>query len=839
MRQMRSTDRSTSDLEPVDGSVFADTGRTTRPGQLSETSLTKSKRTGRRPMSDSELSAARERDLSALRACADSLNTEELSPTLYDDWRKSLFPGSDKLPPTSHAIRRHFSGFAEGVQAAGLRARQRKHPRGDQLSYVGEPVELSEAEETVVRYALSQYIGKTFRTDRRGVYDLCRILGSLSGLGGPGRSGGWPSGPSVFAWLDLTHEQLNEMWDDAEREDGLLPHLILASFVPPRLWAAVYELIAAGPRKAWDSVDQLLRAWARGRDVDGAKRDAGGSTTLPGGELAQATVAHFISSFYAFMYALDRVRALSAQETLSVTAGASEALVRWRREDLPPRPTAADLNSVPANTVRDAPSLRLIRLVIAIASHEAEESTRQASRSNTLVRHLRDRAMIATLVITGLRRAAFNRLTLRDVEERFRFPDGEIGPAIVPRPGKSLSVELKRPKGIPTFLHAWIREYAEAAGIDQELDSPLWVSLESAARVARRPLTDEQIRNIVRARFDRDRVAARDPRSLHPLYRAFLDEHDGRDYSPHQLRHAAEQLGFVVGLDWLEENRTTLLQQGSGLPSNPQVFPDALLDHSMGGLGDRYKDVSSERGRLKWARKCAIGIGDYIVGEVGARRGPDPELIAERRRMLDHANTRREEVMRELDSLEERVLNAGTTLDVKEIGLANVQMARLARRLASLASEAECARAALAEADALLVPIPDHLTTRDLEQLMARGRDHTIVALAEEDHEAIEVIRDWATLDEFHWALGGSSAVSIETLRRWARGGKTKLGRALGLSDSEDASGDRPACIERISDRKQRVLLSALNWARLPIRVQENLEVIRRTPEESPRPSSS
>jgi hypothetical protein len=310
------------------------------------------------------------------------------------------------------------------------------------------------------------------------------------------------------------------------------------------------------------------------------------------------------------------------------------------------------------------------------------------------------------------------------------------------------------------------------------------------------------------------------------LQRAFLEEHDGRIYGPHNLRHSAEQLAFFAGWDWFEEHRHAMVEQGAGVPANPQIFPDCLLDHSMRSMGDLYKDISTERGRLKWARLCALGIGEYLYGEKGARRAPNVALISAKRRDLEDAEARRAEVEEQLLQIESKVTNGHVGLAEKDILVAIFQSLQLARTLGALGEAAERARHELGEARAADTAVPDYLTAAELNELR-QLRDVTPEVSLEE--QELPVLRDWAWLQEFHWALGGSSVVSLETLRRWARGEATRLGRALGLPEGIPSANDgRPSCIERLSDRKQRIKLRELDWSRLPAPVQENLQVIQR-----------
>jgi hypothetical protein len=251
----------------------------------------------------------------------------------------------------------------------------------------------------------------------------------------------------------------------------------------------------------------------------------------------------------------------------------------------------------------------------------------------------------------------------------------------------------------------------------------------------------------------------------------------------------------------------------------------------MRSLGDRYKDVASERGRLKWARRCALGIGDYVFGERGARRGPNPELIDEKKAGLRDAEERHAETDAQLTTLEQEVTNGGAAQDATDILLALVRMTALARELGSRSQTLERARNELSAARMVEVPVGDEMTAA---QLLLRYEDPDFGSddREEEGEAEVSIVRHRASLEEFQWALGGRIAVSEVTLRRWARGEKTRLAVALGLPEGvRGVNEGRPACIERVSPRRQWILLDQLDWSRFPTAVQENFAAICRTPE--------
>ena len=770
--------------------------------------------------------------IEAIRFWVATAAPTELTGKAYRSWQVRTMRSSERPPdillPSEATIARYFVTFAAALEAAGF-ARPVAAPDASRLAHVEEQSGLTPEEELCVKYALSVYLGGTFRAERTDSYVFCRIMGALAGVDGPGQGGAWQSSKSVLRAVGIDAATLATRWEVVEATTRLLPREVLAAFVPPRLWRAIFALIASGPFDAVDQVRGMLRAWANGLEADGSpRRGSTGSrkSTLANGALSESTLRGFRNAFMGFMNTLDHLRSLERNGKLTLPIGSAYFRL-WVKQDFPPLPRVTELGAAPAETTRDAPTLRLVRLRLQIFCEDIAAAKKTAKGRAKLFQLLRDRALIATLANTGLRRGAFNNLSVGDVVADYAFSSGERGPAIVPRPGKTVSKHLKRPKGIPTTLFDWIKEYCEYAGIWGDDDAPLWLPNRQDRRDRQERIDDDGIYQIVCARFEQNALKAGLPPESRPLQRAFFEEHDGRIYSPHQLRHSAEQVAFVVGLDWLEDNRSRLLESTRGLPSNPQVFADALLDHSMESMGDLYKDVASERGREHWARECALGIGEYLYGDKGARRGPDVQQIEQARTALRHAENRRVETEEQLRVLEEKLISSGDTLDLKEILLAQTRLTGLARRLAALAEETERARSSVATALASEVPVADSVDKKAFALLFDEASQIAGASPEDEGDAELTPLRDWATLEEFHWALGGQTAVSIGTVRRWSRGEPTKLGAALGMLPRRDATP--PDCILRISERKQRVLLDRLDWSVFPRQVQENLDAIRHT----------
>ena len=783
--------------------------------------------TATRELSAETREARRSETIRDLQQCAADYGQDYLSGAEYLRWRDEQRGQrvGQPFPPSLPTIATRFGSFLAALDTAGLKPRPRPQTLAE-ITWLDEPTGLQPDAELAVAYAFSHFLG-TRRGDRKSLYEFNRLLAGLAGVEGPGRDGGWPSGTSVLKRLGLTGLDLDNQWALVETTTRLLSPRILRAFLPPRIWPQAFRLIEAGPLDAWEAARSLLKAWAIGIEPSGEpRRHVGTNSTLADGALAETAIAAKYWVLFGFFNSLDKMRVAEKGDKLELP-DERRFFAQWIKADFPPKPRADEFNAAPAETIREAASLRLVRLVLQILCEEIDLLKKTAAGRQRLFQPLRDRAIIATLAITGLRRRAFTALAIGDVQEHYVFPGNEVGSAIVPRPGKTLSSRMKRPKGIPPLLFDWIKEYADYAGTWGEEDAPLWLPNTAPDRSRRKAMDNDSIYSAVRARFTPKLRGAGKAPETRPLQRAFIEEHDGRSYGPHNLRHTAEQLGFCAGYDWFDAHRSTMLEEGGGMPANPQIFPDCLLDHAMSGMGDLYKDISSERGRLKWARLCALGIGEYIFGEKGARRAPDLPLIRDKQRALEDAAARRGEVEAKLQAIADDIANRQEVLAEKEILLAIFQDLQLTRTLGALGEAVERARHELAEAQKAEIAVPDYLSRAELNDL----RQHRDPAIDDDQNdEELPVLRDWAWLHEFHWALGGHATISLETLRRWARGERTRLGRALGLPNGIAGVNDgRPLCVERLSDRKQRVKLRELDWSRLPLPVQENLQAIQRT----------
>jgi integrase len=414
-------------------------------------------------------------------------------------------------------------------------------------------------------------------------------------------------GPLVSRALkrrEMSPFDLDDLWAVAKGNGQLLDRDLVACFFPSAVWQGVADFIGLGPVRAWQRAEQILTCWSRGFEPDGSRRAK---------RMSAKTIELLAGGFQRLAKELCELRKLADAEAIPLDP---QLLSAWRAEQMPAKLSAKQLGATPANSDRRAPSLSAARKALKAAHSDVERRKRLAQTRRGMGDRLRNRALLAVFLVTGARAGAVLSLT-RGEFVRYHRSGEHVGPAILLRPGKTLERDLVRVKVLPEVVGDWIQEWIDYRGLDDP-DTPLWpVS-------TNRPIA-----------IERQSVSGVIGKMLAP----FVPD---RNCSPHTLRHLAEKLAFQAGMDWLDANRQQLLDDESlsGMPSSPQTFADALLDHSLSTVQDTYKDINSERGRETWARIAAAGVWDYIWGERGAPRGPDVERIKAARAQLAAAEGR-------------------------------------------------------------------------------------------------------------------------------------------------------------------------------------------------------
>lgn len=221
--------------------------------------------------------------------------------------------------------------------------------------------------ELAVRLALSRFVGS--QGGRRAyAWYLCVAVAAIGQLEEKTGGGGWPDGRIALREIGLSARQLDEKWVIAQANGNLLEEAILRSFVPIKLWPSLAQVIEDGPVVAWAKLEQVLRCWSRGVEIDGSPR--------AGGAWSAGTVAMCVNAFHRLMRELTEVRKLALTSELGISP---ELLKRqWGPENIPRRLSSAHLGAAPGNGDRSAPSLRSARLALR-AAHRRVESRQEVA----------------------------------------------------------------------------------------------------------------------------------------------------------------------------------------------------------------------------------------------------------------------------------------------------------------------------------------------------------------------------------------------------------------------------------------------------------------------------
>lgn len=660
-----------------------------------------------------------------------------------------------------------------------------------------------------VHFALSRMLGA-----QTGSRSFNRTVGEvLPALSGDAAVVRTPK--RVMRRLGLTPADLDDRWVVARANGNLLPRELVEEFFVPAEWRHVAAFIALGPLAGWEKVEALLTCWSRGLNSDGTPRRK---------PLSAATVEFHIGGVFRLMRELCEPRKLAAGGQIDLDP---TVLSAWELHQLPKRMTAAKLGARPANSDRRAPSLRAIRLALRALHRDVEARRKNRHQRPYMYSALRNRALLATFVTVGGRLGAISALRAGDFV-RFHKSQGHEGPALMLRPGKGLHSDLVRVKFLPRELGEWLHEWIEYAGLADKPEASLW----SKGFLDNDSLTEEAIRALIT--------------------RLLADYVPGRSCSPHTLRHLCEKLVFLAGMDWLDGNREQLIRgELSGLPSSPQTFADALLDHALGAVQDTYKDISSERGRETWARIAAEGVWDLVWGDKGAPKGPDPERVAAAQAEITRADLELRRAKDELTRLEAKkkvvrqqaidragLVDGGETLRAMlELDALADEVAAAIGAVAQAERQLDLASQALKEAKAVLVPLSDEdpgpAGDADADVVVP-----TLCGAGDDEDDGVGVVeepyrRDRITPREFQWALGGADVVADSTLRRWVSGQLPhRRGDRRNAWDPPLRPGDLPGCIHRPSPRKTWILLDRLDWSRYPVAVIDRLTYLQTLGEE-------
>jgi hypothetical protein len=405
-----------------------------------------------------------------------------------------------------------------------------------------------------------------------------------------------------------------------------------------------------------------------------------------------------------------------------------------------------------------------------------------------------DRAILAVLAVLGLRPESLWRMNVEDFIPEHVFPDGTKGPALACPPVKrETDTHIK---ALPTLVGEWVEEYLDfIAGKPGE---PLWRPTRksrSLERLSQQCFTD-------------------------PLIRYLSPHCENKLYSPGTMRHLAAKLATLVGIEWINHSpRDFLLGNHHGLPSSAETFGAVLLSQTLKNPTDRYRDVNSIKGREQLTKFIAEGSWEWLWGDLGARKGPDVELVADAEQKVKRTETELRGIRAQLGELEQQVVVAAQ-LEIKELLVLLVRQNALAKQLADATASYERAVHHMEHARTAEIPIDDFAA----EIPLALDSGIEIVAY----DEGQPLVRSEILPNEFCWAVG----IPPSTLRRWMSG---KLPHPCGdvrnLFDPPGPGESSPRAVKNITrDRIRCILLDELDPGRFHVDAWERLLEICRRP---------
>ena len=269
---------------------------------------------------------------------------------------------------------------------------------------------------------------------------------------------GWPQGGTALNRLDkMAVEELDDLWAQAVVADDMhatLPVKVVCAFLPPPLWAMIWQVICWGPAETGERLRRFLMAEAvRQIPVSEARPE--------GGRLSRATIRQRQAAMRRLMAVLVRLNGRGWQywdETIP-----SPELVAWTTK---PQPIDLDeIGAREARTDRSAPPLRLVRLAFAQLFEEMAHKQRTRNGRLALLRVYRDTLLLSLLVTLGSRISEIRNIRPRD----FDPGNDHHGPRILIRLSNKAPREQSW-KPIPQAVADLFRGWLEYAGLDQPAD---------------------------------------------------------------------------------------------------------------------------------------------------------------------------------------------------------------------------------------------------------------------------------------------------------------------------------------------------------------------------------
>jgi integrase len=619
---------------------------------------------------------------------------------------------------------------------------------------------------------------------------------------------GWPQGGTALNRLGMTAADLDRLWRQAWIDDdahALLPVGVVCAFFPPPLWRMIAQVITWGPVETTYRLGRFLAAEAARELKPTRARTQGGSVSK-----------HTIRNRYALMRRLMKVVVdmRAAEWRLPGQQEPCPYLEVWRTQ--PPKIDLERLQAKDANTDRSAPPLRLVRLGLAQRLVKLERRQRTEGGRRGMLKLYRDTLLLALMVTLGARIGDLHGIRPCDYDPNRKGRNDVLGPAIRIHVKKLGGAERWKP--IPAEVARLFEGWLLFTGLDRpELrERSIWLAEWADDHAVGQPGPESPVGTLQQA-------VSGDGRARRPAMLPVSADDAYTGYSPHTLRHLAEQLAKRVGHEWLNEHPEQV-----GRISD-RVFADALLDHAWGSSDvNGYSDL--ERDREYLAGLASVGIWDLVTSERGARTAPDWDRIARAQHRLEEAEAVAAEYERRVEAMQTeraRLMNGDADLDLDALDLKPLVLrlyrdhraiARINATLDQTVEEDIAARDQVGRAQDDLdrarsarVAVADGLA--DGEYLALLERPPTLND-SDSDHKIdSEPVRDWLSSTEAAWAWSKSKA----QMRAWFRG----AGRP---------PWDASEVILEISPRKRRLLIDRLDRTKIPPSVMKRINLLLRHP---------
>ena len=575
---------------------------------------------------------------------------------------------------------------------------------------------------------------------------------------------------------------------------AVLPADLVMTLVPLEYWPVLARLVSDGPGATWERFNRAMALEASRPTKRKDRRRSGEAAprlTASALRIAQTT-------FRTLMRPLVDLKA----------SGSPSVWLKPWGTSLPESLSIRSLNPDSFRADRSAPDLLSTRRAWQRLDKRAARqlSTKRGRETARII--LRDRALIAVVLGTGMRIDAVARLRACDFNPSHRFAvSDEVGPAIRATPRKGRTDQVW--KGVHPVVGRCLAEYMDYMGIDPTSTDPMWPSSHKRGKQTGKAIAMHTNPLSLRFSGDSRKVKAFLPLPYLPNSTA-PNENPMVGFSPHTFRHLAEQYIFEAASDYLADN------PDERRFITAQVIADAALDHVQGSDGLGYKDLDEPRMKEHLTRIGLLGLGEYIWGERGAREAPDllrveaaDRAVAETEVALDDAKARRQALRDE----QRTVMHVGdqdiTAADLdgderqmrlfkaQQLALAiddvNDEIQQLTERLGEARLEAERARTTRVPVDDFeeMPAVPN--VSVETSQERAKTRDRVTTAEAAEAFD-----------------------VSPATMRRWFKGDMPHPAGDPRNAWDPGEHGALPDCILELGPRSRWLVIDKLNPGRIP-----------------------